>query len=118
MKPQLRGQATLVRYADDFVIGFEYKDDAQRVMDALGRRLGHFGLTLHPDKTRLLPFRRPPKGQQGGKGRATFASSQARPDRDALAEQSSAATSSGSRSTGRGPARDVGGCSARHAVRA
>jgi len=72
VKPRLRGQATLVRYADDFVIGFEYKDDAQRVMDALGRRLGHFGLTLHPDKTRLLPFRRPPKGQEGGKGRATF----------------------------------------------
>ncbi len=54
MKPRLRGQATLVRYADDFVVGFESKDDAQRVMDALGERLGNFGLTLHPDKTRLL----------------------------------------------------------------
>jgi len=72
MKPGLRGQATLIRYADDFIIGFEYKDDAQRMMDALGRRPGLFGLTLHPDKTRLLPFRRPPKGQAGGKGRATF----------------------------------------------
>jgi group II intron reverse transcriptase/maturase len=72
VKPQLRGQATLIRYCDDFVIGFEYQDDAQRVMDALGPRLEHFGLTLHPDKTRLLPFRRPPRGQQGGKGRATF----------------------------------------------
>ena len=72
VKPRLRGQATLVRYADDFVIGFEYQDDAKRVMDALGQRLGHFGLTLHPDKTRLLPFRRPRKGQPGGKGRATF----------------------------------------------
>ena len=72
VKPRLRGQATLVRYADDFVIGFEYKDDAKRVMDALGGRLEHFGLTLHPDKTRLLPFRRPPKRQEGGKGRATF----------------------------------------------
>ncbi len=41
-------------------------------MDALGERLGHFGLTLHPDKTCLLPFRRPPKGQKDGKGRATF----------------------------------------------
>ena len=72
MKLRLRGQATLVRYADDFVIGFEYKDDAKRVMDALGRRMEHFGLTLHPDKTRLLPFRRPPKRREGGKGRATF----------------------------------------------
>src|SRR3990170_3828497 len=72
VKPRLRGQATLVRYADDFVIGFEYQDDAQRVMDALGQRLGHFGLTLHPDKTRLFSFRRPPKGSRSGKGRATF----------------------------------------------
>jgi group II intron reverse transcriptase/maturase len=72
VKPRLRGQATLVRYADDFVIGFEYEDDAKRVMDALGERLEHFGLTLHPDKTRLLPFRRPPKRQERGKGRATF----------------------------------------------
>jgi len=72
VKPRLRGKATLVRYADDFVIGFEYKDDAKRVMAALGDRLGHFGLTLHPDKTRLLPFRRPPKRQVGGKGRVTF----------------------------------------------
>jgi group II intron reverse transcriptase/maturase len=72
VKPRLRGQATLVRYADDFVIGFEYKDDAERVMDALGQRMEHFGLTLHPDKTRLLPFRRPPKRQESGKGRATF----------------------------------------------
>jgi len=72
VKPRLHGQATLVRYADDFVIGFEYKEDAKRVMDALSERMEHFGLTLHPDKTRLLPFRRPPKRPEGGKGRATF----------------------------------------------
>jgi RNA-directed DNA polymerase len=62
----------LVRYADDFVIGFEQEDDARRVMDVLGKRLGCFGLALHPDKTRLIPFRRPPAGQKGGKGSATF----------------------------------------------
>jgi hypothetical protein len=45
--------------ADDFVIGFEDKGDAERVMDALGKRLDHFGLTLHPDKTRLLPLAEP-----------------------------------------------------------
>jgi group II intron reverse transcriptase/maturase len=72
VKPRLRGQATLIRYADDCVIGFEFQDDAQRVMGALGSRLEHFGLTLHADTTQLLPFRRPPKGQTGGKGRATF----------------------------------------------
>ncbi len=48
------------------------REDAKRVMDALGERLEYFGLTLHPDKTRLLPFRRPPKRQESGKGRATF----------------------------------------------
>jgi len=72
VKPRLRGEAHLVRYADDFVMTFEQQDDAERVMEVLGKRMGHFGLTLHPDKTRLLPFRRPPAGQKGGKGPATF----------------------------------------------
>jgi len=72
VKPRLRGRATLIRYCDDFVIGFEYEEDARRVMAVLGKRLGRFGLTLHPDKTRLLPFRRPPAGQKSGKGLTTF----------------------------------------------
>ncbi len=54
------------------VMTFEHQDDAERVMDVLGKRMGRFGLTLHPDKTRLLPFRRPPAEQVGGKGPATF----------------------------------------------
>jgi RNA-directed DNA polymerase len=72
VKPRLRGRATLIRYCDDFIIGFEREDDARRVMEVLGRRLGRYGLTLHSDKTRLLRFRRPPKQQQGGKGPTTF----------------------------------------------
>jgi len=72
VKPRLRGRATLIRYCDDFIIGFEHEDDARRVMDVLGKRLGRYGLALHPDKTRLLPFRRPPKQQRGGKGPTTF----------------------------------------------
>ena len=72
VKPRLTGKTTLVRYADDLVIAFERQDDAERVMEVLGKRMGRFGLTLHPDKTRLLPFRRPPAGQGGGKGPATF----------------------------------------------
>jgi len=72
VKPRLRGRATLIRYADDFIIGFEHEDDARRVMEGLGKRLGRFGLALHPDKTRLLSFRRPPAGQKSGKGPATF----------------------------------------------
>ena len=72
VKARLRGQAKLIRYCDDFVIGFERQDDAHRVMAVLGKRMERFGLTLHPDKTRLLPFWRPSPRQHGGKGPATF----------------------------------------------
>jgi RNA-directed DNA polymerase len=72
VKPRLQGKATLIRYCDDFIIGFEREDDARRVIAVLGKRLGRFGLALHPDKTRLLPFGRPPQAQQSGKGPATF----------------------------------------------
>jgi RNA-directed DNA polymerase len=70
VKPRLRGKATLVRYADDFVIGFERKDDAERVMAVLPKRMGRYGLTLHADKTRLVPFSRP-RGNRG-RGPASF----------------------------------------------
>jgi RNA-directed DNA polymerase len=57
--PRLAGRAKLVRYADDLVIIFEYERDARRVLDVLPKRLGKYGLTLHPEKTRLIDFRRP-----------------------------------------------------------
>lgn len=72
VKPRMRGEADLVRYADDFVMTFESQEDAERVMEVLRKRMGRYGLTLHPEKTRLLPFRRPPMKQKGGKGPATF----------------------------------------------
>jgi RNA-directed DNA polymerase len=72
VKPRLRGRSTLIRYADDFIITFEREEDARRVLEVLGKRLEKYGLSLHPDKTRLLPFRRPPDGQQSGKGPSTF----------------------------------------------
>ncbi len=72
VKPRLRGKATLIRYCDDFIIGFEREDDAGRVRAVLEKRLGRFGLTLHPDKTRLLPFWRPSTTQQSGQGPASF----------------------------------------------
>jgi hypothetical protein len=72
VKPRLHGRACLIRYADDFVIGLERREDAERVLEVLGKRLQRYGLTLHPDKTRLLPFRRPGAGPEGGKGPATF----------------------------------------------
>ena len=72
VKPRLRGTATLIRSCDDFIIGFEREEDARRVLAVLEKRLGRFGLALHPDKTRLLPFWRPPTMQQSGQGPATF----------------------------------------------
>ena len=72
VQPRLRGKALLLRYCDDFVMGFEHRDDAERVMAVLGKRMGKYGLTLHPGKTRLLDFRPPSKDQQGGKGSNTF----------------------------------------------
>jgi group II intron reverse transcriptase/maturase len=72
IKPQLKGKAILVRYCDDFVIGFELQEDAQRVNQLLGERLAEYGLELHPEKTRMVDFRRPPHRQQGGKGPGTF----------------------------------------------
>jgi RNA-directed DNA polymerase len=72
VKPRLRGKTTLIRYCDDFIIGFEREDEARRVRVGLEKRLGRFGLPLHPDKTRLLPLWRPPTTQQRGPGPATF----------------------------------------------
>ena len=72
VKPRLGGEAVLVRYCDDFVIGLERREDAQRVMDVLPKRMERFGLRLHPQKTRLIAFERPAAGQRGGKGPGTF----------------------------------------------
>ena len=50
----MHGRAFVVRYADDFIIGFSDEDDAHRVMDVLPNRFGKYGLTLHPEKTKLI----------------------------------------------------------------
>ena len=47
-----------VRYADDWVAGFRFRDDAERFKRAVEERLGQFGLKLHPEKTRLIEFGR------------------------------------------------------------
>ena len=57
VRPRLRGNCTLARYADDAIMAFDNIVDAKRVLAVLGKRLGRFGLTLHPDKTRLVDFR-------------------------------------------------------------
>ena len=56
--PRLRGKAKLVRFADDLIVVFTRLDDAQKVMNVLSKRFLRFGLTIHPDKTRLVDSRR------------------------------------------------------------
>ena len=71
VKTCLKGRAFLIRYADDFVIGFTDENDARRVLEVLPKRFGKYGLTLHPDKTRLVEFR-PPQDPGTGQGTGTF----------------------------------------------
>jgi group II intron reverse transcriptase/maturase len=59
VQPRLQGRAALVRYADDFVFVFELEADAKRVHEVLPKRFGKYGLSIHPEKTRLVMFRRP-----------------------------------------------------------
>jgi hypothetical protein len=67
--PRLKGRAHLVRFADDFVMVFARENDARRVFEVLPKRFERYGLKLHPDKTKLLNFRRP---GNGGSGPRTF----------------------------------------------
>lgn len=58
VKPRLRGEAHEVRFADDFIVCFQHREDAQKVLEVLTHRFAKYGLTLHPEKTRLLEFGR------------------------------------------------------------
>ena len=59
VKPRMKGRTFLVRFADDFILGFEKKEDAEKVYRVLFKRFEKYGLSLHPEKTRLVPFGRP-----------------------------------------------------------
>ena len=72
VQPRLKGRSFLLRFADDFIIGCELESDARRVMAVLSKRLGRFGLSLHPEKTRLVEFGKPPNHQKKGKGTFDF----------------------------------------------
>ncbi len=74
VKPRLRGAAHEIRFADDAVLCFQYKKDAQRVMEVLPKRFAKYGLTIHPEKTRLLEFGRyaEENAKRRGKKPATF----------------------------------------------
>ncbi|GJM01498.1 MAG: group II intron reverse transcriptase/maturase [Methyloligella sp.] len=66
VRPVLKGPASLVRYADDFVLVFARDDDAQRVAVVLPKRFDKYGLKLHPTKTRILKFPRPSSSSESG----------------------------------------------------
>jgi group II intron reverse transcriptase/maturase len=70
-----RGDVVIVRFADDFVVGFEHREEAERFLAELRERFAKFGLTLHPDKTRLIAFGRKAAGDwrnRGGPKPGTF----------------------------------------------
>ena len=66
VKPKLEGSGSLIRYADDLVIVFSSEKDARRVQEVLPKRFEKYGLTLHPEKTRLVEFRKPSKRPPSG----------------------------------------------------
>jgi group II intron reverse transcriptase/maturase len=66
IQPLLKGKSFIVRFADDFVLGFTDKSDAERVMAVLPKRFAKYGLTLHPEKTRIVDL----NDRRGGNGRS------------------------------------------------
>ncbi|WP_425800725.1 group II intron reverse transcriptase/maturase [Desulfitobacterium sp. Sab5] len=61
VKPRMKAKTFMVRFADDLIVGFKDEEDARRVLEVLPKRYAKFGLTVHPEKTRLVAFKRPRK---------------------------------------------------------
>ena len=70
VKPRLQGRAHLVRFADDAVLLFKHEADARRVLEVLPKRFGRYGLRLHPEKTQLVPFQKPPASARSARPQA------------------------------------------------
>lgn len=68
VKPRMKGKVFLVRFADDFILGFQRKEDAEKVYRVLFKRFEQYGLSLHPEKTRLVPFGRPKEKEDQAPG--------------------------------------------------
>ncbi len=67
-KTQARGNVIITRFADDFIVGFQYQDDAEKFLGELRGRLAKFALELHPDKTRLIEFKPHPARMRKARG--------------------------------------------------
>ena len=61
VQPRMKGKCFLIRFADDFIMGFQMESDAKRLMEVLPERFNRFELELHPEKTKLIPFGKPPR---------------------------------------------------------
>ncbi len=72
IRPHLKSKSFLVRYADDFVMGFANKADAESMLAALTARFAEYGLQIHPEKTRLVRFERPGRTANAGEKPETF----------------------------------------------
>lgn len=72
VQPRIKGRSFLLRWADDFIIGFELEGDAKRVMAALPKRFSSFKLTIHPEKTKLVRFVQPSSKEKTAEGNGTF----------------------------------------------
>lgn len=72
VKPRMSGRAGMVRYADDAVLFFAHERDARRVLEALPKRFEKYGLTLHPEKTKMLRFTAPAPSGAGREGLGSF----------------------------------------------
>jgi group II intron reverse transcriptase/maturase len=70
--PRMKGKCFIIRWADDFIIGFQLESDAERVKAVLPKRFSRFGLELHPDKTAMIKFGRPAKNAKGRQKSGTF----------------------------------------------
>jgi group II intron reverse transcriptase/maturase len=69
VQPRMKGKCFLIRFADDFIMGFQLESDAKRLMEVLPERFNRFKLDLHPEKTKLIPFGKPPRS---GKPKGSF----------------------------------------------
>jgi len=72
VQPRMKGRSFLIRFADDFITGFELESDARKALEAMRKRFDRYGLELHPDKTKLLRFARPGKKNDQTKKSGTF----------------------------------------------
>ncbi len=70
--PRMQGHCFLTRFAGDCIIGCAHEADAHRILDVLPKRFTRFRLTMHPEKTALIAFKRPPSRDQSAGGTGTF----------------------------------------------